>query len=211
MTSLLRTPAISSSGISAQLVRLLPPLGCPGQPVWVPPNEVLRWEQLGFYRAPIPAAVLELAWQPVAATAAATATAAIADPAGTIAVELLLNTRHTPPAAVTVDWGDGTTQTLPWPAADGGDANGRLLHGYASRRDYTIQAALSGDGPAASVLVSLAGCPIWKPEVTPPTDCGGGGGSRWFNGDGPPITISGAVPGDYYLDGISGAFYLLED
>ena len=112
MTSLLRTPAISSSGISAQLVRLLPPLGCPGQPVWVPPNEVLRWEQLGFYRAPIPAAVLELAWQP----AAATATAAIADPAGTIAVELLLNTRHTPPAAVTVDWGDGRTETLPWPA-----------------------------------------------------------------------------------------------
>jgi hypothetical protein len=168
---------------------------------------VLRCEQLGFYRAPIPAAALELAWQP----AAATATAAIADPAGTIAVELLLNTRHTPPAAVTVDWGDGTTQTLPWPAADGGDANGRLLHGYASRRDYTIRVVLIGDGPAASVLVSLAGCSIWKPEVTPPTDCGGGGGSRWFNGDGPPITISGAVPGDYYLDGISGAFYLLED
>jgi hypothetical protein len=211
MTSLLRTPAISSSGISAQLIRLLPPLGCPGQPVWVPPNEVLRWEQLGFYRAPIPAGALELAWQPVAATAAATATAAIADPAGTIAVELLLNTRHAPPAAVTVDWGDGTTQTLPWPDTDGGGANGRLLHGYASRRNYTIQAALSGNGPAASVLVSLAGCPIWKPEVTPPTDCGGGGGSRWFNGDGPPITISGAVPGDYYLDGISGAFYLLED
>ena len=206
MTSLLRTPAISSSGISAQLVRLLPPLGCPGQPVWVPPNEVLRWEQLGLYRAPIPAAVLELAWQP----AAATATAAIADPAGTIAVELLLNTRHTPPAAVTVDWGDGTTVTLPWPAADGGDANGRLLHAYASRRDYTIQVALSGNGPAASVLVSLAGCPIWQPEPTqpPPT---GGGGSRWFNGDGPPGTITAAAPGDYYLDGISGAFYVLEN
>ena len=210
MTSLLRTPAISSSGISAQLIRLLPPLGCPGQPVWVPPNEVLRWEQLGFYRAPIPAAVLELAWQPAAATTAATATAAIADPAGTIAVELLLNTRHTPPAAVTVDWGDGTTVTLPWPAADGGDANGRLLHAYASRRDYTIQVALSGNGPAASVLVSLAGCPIWQPEPTqpPPT---GGGGSRWFNGDGPPGTITAAAPGDYYLDGISGAFYVLEN
>ena len=208
MTSLLRTPAISSSGISAQLVRLLPPLGCPGQPVWVPPNEVLRWEQLGFYRAPIPAEVLELAWQPAAATTAATATAAIADPAGTIAVELLLNTRHTPPAAVTVDWGDGTTVTLPWP--DGGDANGRLLHAYASRRDYTIQVALSGNGPAASVLVSLAGCPIWQPEPTqpPPT---GGGGSRWFNGDGPPGTITAAAPGDYYLDGISGAFYVLEN
>ena len=204
MTSLLRTPAISSSGISAQLVRLLPPLGCPGQPVWVPPNEVLRWEQLGFYRAPIPAAVLELAWQP----AAATATAAIADPAGTIAVELLLNTRHTPPAAVTVDWGDGTTQTLPWP--DGGDANGRLLHGYASRRDYTIRVALSGNGITASLLLSLAGCPIWQPEPTqpPPT---GGGGSRWFNGDGPPGTITAAAPGDYYLDGISGAFYVLEN
>ena len=59
-----RTPAISSSGISAQLVRLLPPLGCPGQPLWVPPNEVQRWEQLGFGRAPIPAADLELSWQP---------------------------------------------------------------------------------------------------------------------------------------------------
>ena len=208
MTSLLRTPAISSSGISAQLVRLLPPLGCPGQPVWVPPNEVLRWEQLGFYRAPIPAAVLELAWQPAAATTAATATAAIADPAGTIAVELLLNTRHTPPAAVTVDWGDGRTETLPWPAA--ADGNARLRHSYAGRSDYTLQVELSGNGITASLLLSLAGCPIWQPEPTqpPPT---GGGGSRWFNGDGPPGTIAAAAPGDYYLDGISGAFYVLEN
>ena len=198
MTSLLRTPAISSSGISAQLIRLLPPLGCPGQPVWVPPNEVQRWEQLGFGRAPIPAADLELSWQPAGQ-----------ESGGLIPIELLLNPRTTPPNAVTVDWGDGVTETLPWPV--GSDGNGRLRHGYTSRRDYTIKAKLSGNGVTASVLVSLAGCSIWKPEVTPPTDCGGGGGSRWFNGDGPPGTITAAAPGDYYLDGISGAFYVLEN
>jgi hypothetical protein len=40
---------------------------------------------------------------------------------------------------------------------------------------------------------------------------GSGAGSRWFNGDGPPGTVTGAGPGDYYLDGISGAFYVLEN
>ena len=192
-----RTPAISSSGISAQLVRLLPPLGCPGQPLWVPPNEVQRWEQLGFCRAPIPAADLELSWQPAGQ-----------ESGGLIPIELLLNPRLTPPNAVTLDWGDGRTETLPWPAA--ADGNARLRHSYAGRSDYTLQVELSGNGITASLLLSLAGCPIWQPEPTqpPPT---GGGGSRWFNGDGPPGTITAAAPGDYYLDGISGAFYVLEN
>ena len=182
MSLSLRTPAISSSGISAQLIRLLPPVGCPGHPIWVPPNEVQRWEQLGFGRAPIPAADLELSWQPAGQ-----------ELGGLIPIELLLNPRHTPPNAVTVDWGDGVTETLPWPV--GGDGNGRLRHGYTSRRDYTIKAELSGNGVTASVLVSLAGCPIWQPEVTPPPD-GSGGGTA-------PGSVLPLIPGA----GLSGADY----
>ena len=265
MSLSLRTPAISSSGISAQLIRLLPPVGCPGHPIWVPSNEVQRWEQLGFGRAPIPAADLELSWQPTGP-----------ESGGLIPIELLLNPRTTPPNAVTVDWADGVTETLPWPV--GGDGNGRLRHGYTSRREYTITTELSGSGVTATLLVSLAGCSIWQPEVTPPPDGSGGGtapgsvlplipgaglsgaaydgsttqqwsltpwsggssaggvppsdgssalflcadgtwamppgsngGTQWFNGAGPPpLTISGANPGDYYLDNLSGNFYVLE-
>jgi hypothetical protein len=264
MTIAMRTSvAISSGGISAQLIRLLPPAGCPGEAVWVPPNEVQRWEQLGFGRAPIPAAELELSWQPAGP-----------ELGGLIPVELLLNPRTTPPNAVTVDWGDGTAETLPWPV--GGDGNGRLRHGYTSRRDYTITTELTGSGVTATLLVSLAGCPIWSPEPPAPapgpgptpgpgtvlplipgaglsgvaydgsttqqwsltrwsggSSAGGvpasdgssslflcadgswtmpaGSGTRWFNGAGPPpLTISGANPGDYYLDNLSGNFYVLE-
>jgi hypothetical protein len=267
MTMATRTSvAISSGGISAQLIRLLPPAGCPGEAVWVPSNEVQRWEQLGFIRGSVPAADLELAWVP--------AEGSTGDLAGSIAVELLLNPRSTPPNAVTVDWGDGTAETRPWPV--GGDGNGQLRHCYTSRRDYTITAELSGSGINASLLVSLAGCPIWSPEPPAPapgpgptpgpgtvlplipgaglsgvaydgsttqqwsltrwsggSSAGGvpasdgssslflcadgswtmppGSGTRWFNGAGPPpLTISGAEPGDYYLDNLSGNFYVLE-
>jgi len=264
MTIAMRTSvAISSGGISAQLIRLLPPAGCPGEVVWVPSNEVQRWEQLGFGRAPIPAADLELSWQPSGP-----------ESGGLIPIELLLNPRTTPPNAVTVDWGDGVTETLPWPV--GGDGNGRLQHGYTSRRNYTITTELTSSGVTATLLVSLAGCSIWSPEPpapgpgpnpglgtvlplipgaglsgaaydgsstqqwslqswagcssaggVPPSDgssslflCadgtwamppGGSSGTVWFNGAGPPpLTISGANPGDYYLDNLSGNFYVLE-
>jgi len=264
MTIAIRTSvAISSGGISAQLIRLLPPAGCPGEAVWVPSNEVQRWEQLGFGRAPIPAAELELSWKPAGP-----------ELGGLIPIELLLNPRTTPPNAVTVDWGDGVSETLPWPV--GGDGNGRLRHGYTSRRDYTITTELTGSGVTATLLVSLAGCPIWSPEPPAPapgpgpnpgpgtvlplipgagiagaaydgsttqqwsltrwsggSSAGGvpasdgssslflcadgtwamppGGGTRWFNGAGPPpVTLSGANPGDYYLDNLSGNFYVLE-
>ena len=264
MTIAIRTSvAISSGGISAQLIRLLPPVGCPGEAVWVPPNEVQRWEQLGFGRAPIPAADLELSWQPAGP-----------ESGGLIPIELLLNPRLMPPNSVTVDWGDGTAETLPWPV--GGDGNARLRNCYTSRRDYMITAELTGSGVTATLPVSLAGCSIWQPEITPPPDGGGGGtapgsvlplipgaglsgaaydgsttqqwsltpwsggssaggvpasdgssdlflcadgtwampsgsGTRWFNGAGPPpVTLSGANPGDYYLDNLSGNFYVLE-
>ena len=264
MTIAMRTSvAISSGGISAQLIRLLPPVGCPGEAVWVPSNEVQRWEQLGFGRAPIPAADLELSWQPAGP-----------ESGGLIPIELLLNPRLMPPNAVTVDWGDGMAETLPWPV--GGDGNGRLRHSYTGRRDYKITAELSGSGVTATLLASLAGCSIWSPEPpapgpapnpgpgtvlplipgaglsgaaydgsttqqwsltpwsggssaggVPPSDgssalflCadgtwamppGSNGGTQWFNGAGPPpLTISGANPGDYYLDNLSGNFYVLE-
>lgn len=157
-----RTPAITTSGISAQLIRLLVPPGCPGHPLWVPPNEVLRWEQLGFVRAPIPADELELSWQPDGPEAG-----------GLIPVELLLNARQTPPNAVTVDWGDGVVDTMPW--TPGADGHVRLQHGYASRSGYTITAELSGSGVTAAVLVSLAGCAIWQPALPQPPAGGGGG------------------------------------
>jgi len=256
-----RTPAISSSGISAQLIRLLPPAGCPGHPLWVPPNEVQRWEQLGFSRAPVPADELELSWLP--------APTASGDPAEAAGVELVLNSRQTPPAAVTVDWGDGCVETSPWTGSNG---NARARHTYANRGDYTITAELSGSGITAALLVSLAGCPIWQPDPAPlppqppgdlqplipgaglagapydgssqqqwslrswsggasaggvpPSDGssstflradgrwtvppGNGGGSRWWSGDGPPGDLPQATPGDYYLDGRSGDFYVLE-
>lgn len=219
----------------------------------------------GVWSCANPSSGIELSWQPAGP-----------ELGGLIPIELLLNPRTTPPNAVTVDWGDGVTETLPWPV--GGDGNGRLRHGYTSRRDYTITAELSGSGINASLLVSLAGCPIWQPELIPPPDGGGGGtapsavlplipgaglsgaaydgsttqqwsltpwsggssaggvpasdgssslflcadgswamppgsngGTQWFNGAGPPpVTLSGANPGDYYLDNLSGNFYVLE-
>ena len=178
MTIAMRTSvAISSGGISAQLIRLLPPAGCPGEAVWVPPNEVLRWEQLGFGRAPIPAAELELSWQPAGP-----------ESGGLIPIDLLLNSRTTPPNAVTVDWGDGSTETNSWVGENG---NGRLRHCYTSRRNYTITAELSGNGITAAVLVSLAGCPIWSPEPPAPGPNPG------------PGTVLPLIPGA----GLSGAAY----
>jgi hypothetical protein len=181
MTIAMRTSvAISSGGISAQLIRLLPPAGCPGEAVWVPPNEVQRWEQLGFGRAPIPAAELKLSWQPAGP-----------ESGGLIPIELLLNPRTTPPNAVTVDWGDGTAETLPWPV--GSDGNGRLRHGYTSRDQYLVKAELTGSGITASLLVSLAGCSIWSPEPPAPGPAPNPG----------PGTVLPLIPGA----GLSGAAY----
>jgi hypothetical protein len=41
---------------------LLVPTGCPGENVWVPPNEVKRWENIGYTRGNVPADKLELSW-----------------------------------------------------------------------------------------------------------------------------------------------------
>jgi hypothetical protein len=41
---------------------------------------------------------------------------------------------------------------------------------------------------------------------------GGSGGTIWFNGNGAPsgTAVATAKVGDYYLDGVSGLFYLLQ-
>lgn len=142
----------SSTAASPQLVRLLPPLGCPGESVWVPPVEVTRWEQQGYRRAPIPAAPLELAWLPAAA--------APQDPAGSNAVLLLLQARPPLPTALTLDWGDGSVETWPWPS---GDNSPRLRHAYRCAQDWQVSAELSGSGITAELAVHLLGCPIWPP------------------------------------------------
>ena len=101
--------ASGSTAASPQLIRLVPPLGCPGESLWVPPVEVTRWEQQGYRRAPIPAAPLELAWLPAAAVPQ--------DPANSTAVQLLLLARQPLPTALTIDWGDGSVETWPWSAS----------------------------------------------------------------------------------------------
>jgi hypothetical protein len=34
-------------------------------------------------------------------------------------------------------------------------------------------------------------------------------GATWWNGTGPPGTITGSLPGDYYLDTLTGDVYVL--
>ena len=65
----------------------------------------------------------------------------------------------------------------------------------------------AGGVPASDGSSSLFLCADGTWAIPP----GGSSGTVWFNGAGPPpLTISGANPGDYYLDGISGNFYVLE-
>jgi len=37
----------------------------------------------------------------------------------------------------------------------------------------------------------------------------GAPGSKWYNGSSDPVTVPGAVPGDYYLNDTSGAVFSL--
>jgi hypothetical protein len=158
----LLTSQANSSAASPQLMRLLPPLGCPGESVWVPPVEVTRRLQQGYRRAPIPAAPLELAWLPAAPMPQ--------DPADSTAVQLLLQARPPLPTALTIDWGDGSVETLPWPS---GDNAPRLRHAYACTKNWQVSAELSGSGISAEtqraeLAVHLLGCPIWPPQPPPP-------------------------------------------
>lgn len=155
------TAAIDSQGVTAQLVRLLPPPGCPGDMLWVPPGEVHRWELLGHRRGAVPAAALELTW--VAGHRSGH------DAADAVVVELLLHANGVAPTALTVAWGDGTSETFPWPA---GQSTPRLRHVYASAIDRQVVVELSGSGITAALAVALRGCPVWPLPPPPPPGSG---------------------------------------
>jgi len=265
----MRLPELTTAGVRPTQIRLVVPTGCPGENVWVPPNEVKRWENIGYTRGNVPADKLELAWLDIPAKL---------NGVYSYVIELILNSAVTPPKTVDINWGDGITETHDWGA-------GRHTHTYAERKEYEIKAIFIKDAEpiSASLKLSLAGCSIWQPPVAPgsePDGGGGGGGggggtgpavlkplipgvglvgndydgqaqetwtvarwiggashggvpaadptvpaflksdgtwaipsgsgTRWFNGDGMPVTVPDAKAGDYYLDGVSGIFYLLE-
>jgi len=270
------TPGTGSGGDSRQ--RLLPPLGCPGEPELVWPVDAAEWLALGYRRVALQPAPLELSWLPEACT-----------PGGFV-IWLLLRCRSSPPTAITVQWGDGSSESVAWPAGN------RLRHSYLSPADLTVSvtalppvslqaelavhglrcpcllrpqsqgsspgssglqplipgAGLQGnlydgrqalrwqlrlaqagglrfvaqppDGDAALALAPFStdgsGIPGGVPGSDGATDrflAADGqwrpstGGTRWWHGDGPPAVLPEARSGDFYLDGLSGRVYVLEE
>ena len=143
---------------STPLMRLLPPLGCPGESFWVLPVEAGRWLQQGCRRAAVPALPLELYWL--------TAPEQPTDAPGLTTIELLLQWRQGPqPRSVQISWGDGCTDVVIWPSAQG---SLRRRHGYGKRGDHRVMATLNPGGEQAQLVIALLGCPIWPPEPPPP-------------------------------------------
>jgi len=147
-------------------VRLLPPVGCPGLSEWVLPHEADRWLDLGFRRAPIPAAELELYWMP--------SPRRWDEPTLSRAVVLTVNPRALPPQPIQISWGDGSEQTVPWTAYDRRMPTPR--HTYQAIEDLmlTVQVGLL----VATLEVALLGCPVPvsapRPDGAPPPLVGGG-------------------------------------
>lgn len=270
------TPGTGSGGDSRQ--RLMPPLGCPGEPELVWPVDAAEWLALGYRRVALQPAPLELSWLPEACT-----------PGGFV-IWLLLRCPSSPPTAITVQWGDGSSESVAWPAGR------RLRHSYLSPADLTVSvtalppvslqaelavhglrcpcllrpqsqgaspgssglqplipgAGLQGnlydgrqalrwqlrlaqagglrfiaqplDGDAALALAPFStdgsGTPGGVPGSDGATDrflAADGqwrpstGGTRWWHGDGPPAVLPEARSGDFYLDGLSGRVYVLEE
>ena len=146
----------------AARVRLLPPVGCPGLEQWVLPMDYGRWSELGYRRGPIPAGDLELFWLP--------ATSRWNEPIGSCAIELLINPRQSIPSPITVSWGDGASNVVPWPALS--RTAPRLRHVYGQRADVTVQVQLGM--LVATLHVALVGCPVPPSQLLNNRDGGGG-------------------------------------
>jgi hypothetical protein len=141
-------PMPSTSQMSGDRVRLLPPLGCPGRGEWVVPHEVPRWLELGFREAPVPPPDLELSWMP--------AKLRWDEPALSRAVLLLVHPRALPPQPIQVAWGDGDTETVSWSPFDPRVPEPR--HVYAAIEDVTVTVTV---GLQVSTLpISLLSCPL---------------------------------------------------
>ena len=87
-------------------------------------------------------------------------------------------------APISVTWGDGSSDLLPWPATS--RTAPRLRHVYAQRADVSVQVQLGM--LIASQPVALVGCPVPPQQLLNNRD-GGGGTSRaggGVQGDPPP-------------------------
>ena len=166
--------------LGGQRVRLLPPLGCPGTEQWVLPMEFSRWAELGYRKGPIPADDLELFWRPADRRGT--------EPIGSAAIELLLNPRQSITAPISVTWGDGGSDLLPWPATS--RPAPRLRHVYAQRADVTVQVQLGM--LIATLPVALVGCPVPRQQFS---------GQR--NGGTTTAMVQPLIPGG----GLSGEHY----
>ncbi len=147
-------------------VRLLPPVGCPGLSEWVLPHEAGRWLELGFRRAPIPEAELELFWMP--------SPRRWDEPAMSRSLVLTINPRALPAQPIQVSWGDGNTQLVVWTPYDQRVPTPRHTYGEIKDLAVTVQVGML----IASLEVALIGCPVPvsapRPDGPPPPLLGGG-------------------------------------
>jgi len=146
----LAPPPPSPSGTR---VRLLPPLGCPGPELFVTQLEAPRWLLLGYRGGPVPQDALELFW--------------LVSPLrwdeleSGAAIELLIDPLDASPAAINVDWGDGSSEVVGWPVISRKPPRPR--HYYTARADQTVTVSIGG--LTATLLVALLGCPV-APDAT---------------------------------------------
>jgi len=171
--------------VGGQRVRLLPPVGCPGLEQWVLPMEFGRWAELGYRKGPIPADDLELFWLP--------ADKRWNEPIGSVAIELLINPRQSIPSSISVVWGDGSSDVIPWPATS--RQAPRLRHVYSQRTDRTVQVQMGM--LVASLSVALVGCPVPPAQLTGNRD-GGGSTAAGSGGAIQPLIPSAGISGEPY-------------
>jgi len=148
-------------GTTTPRIRLLPPIGCPGTEQWVLPMDLPGWLELGYRRGPIPADELELAWLP--------ADPRWSEPIAAVPIELLIQPRLPITAPLQLNWGDGSSETIPWPATS--RQAPRLRHLYSERADVTVQVQIGLR--IATLRVALLGCPVPPRQLLQQRDGGG--------------------------------------
>lgn len=177
-------PLPGTTGREDGRVRVLAPLGCPGLEEWVLPHEVQRWLELGFRLGTVPAQSLELFWMP--------SLRRWNEEVGTAAIELVVDPHGVPMQTLTVAWGDGSSETVPWTV--GRPDVPRLRHVYAAREDLTVTVTMGLN--VATLEVALLGCPL-PPAVAIGLTSPGAGGVGGLAG------VEPLVPGD----GLDGRAY----
>lgn len=98
-----------------------------------------------------------------------------------------------------------------WQPASGGTGSGYTWRGaWNTTTTYAPYDSVSRSG-------SSYVCIIANTNIDPAVDTtywnlmaqAGKAGSTWYNGAGAPVTVAGAIPGDYYLDDNLGGVYVL--